>query len=352
MTLILSAMTDRLMSFSDCLLSRQGVHPDQLLSRPMSLGPEHVVVGSLTAVGLRQKTVQIDPQHHVLWAGREIVASHLIRALDEAILVDPGTTLATVIAESELSAAERASISLIYHRIDSEAGLLAREFHNCKDTIYLDQKITFAGTGDFHFIDDVYPEFPFPANDDSEQLYRAWLPRIAYAFALEAVGHETINFGYGGWFELSRALIGRLEKVPYLIKFWGWNGETLESLPCFSAWYVGHTLCVGRFEFNQGMETCDAQLTQIPDFLGREPLPSLDAIAEGFQLAAVQLHVIIEQRGLLYTSHRPGDWPHFVIDRVNGSLVAHFGPELRDEIEQMMRGNLAPIARPYTYPDI
>jgi hypothetical protein len=82
---------------------------------------------------------------------------------------------------------------------------------------------------------------------------------------------------YGGWFEISLGRANAFEKIPYAIKFWEKNGDTLVADgPTFMGWYVGHKLNVCRFSHVGSRPK--PELTIVPDFLKRRAhLPPPDA---------------------------------------------------------------------------
>lgn len=222
--------------------------------------------------GTMQKSV-IFGRTMVMFAGRVIVARAVIERIRE--LSDDGereVDLEATVRGSGLSDAELSEVSLIYH-YNPDAPHIVRTSWNCDEVdVAGSNPILSAGSGKWNFFDNLSSDIDIGENRDVNILLNL-IGRLAAHPVSELTGTDTLNFLYGGWFELTYRSAQTFKKVPYAVRFWAKMGNVLASGgPINFGWYLGGILNVTRLQVREHncVQRVDQRDDVIPDFLGRK----------------------------------------------------------------------------------
>jgi hypothetical protein len=338
MTLIVSAQTNYLVMLSDIVTSRDGRHDALVSGLPLTPRPIRVASDNHTLIGLAQKAVQFDDRHVLLWAGSEIVARHVWTGLAQAVLAEPATRLLDFVASLDLPDAEKGQVALVYHRLDPD-GRFFREAFNAKRADIDGVDTFFAGTGDFHFIDDIRPIFATPDSNSYNSLLRDWLHRIGYVILSEAIDGENLEYAYGGWFEIVLYEDGRFKKIPYLIKLWEEREGIIKSAPCISGWYKDNHLCLLRSHVRKTASESSNDVTVVRDPLRRTAIENdRRNVIESYTKGALQIHLVFNEQRRWAIVLKSGDTADYAFDINNGQITTGWSGALRLELLGALAG--------------
>lgn len=349
MTLILSADGGRFCALSDIVTVRDGRHDVQIRGLPLVPAPVTIASDSHTVVGLAQKTVRYDSQRLLQWAGSEVIARHVWTHLASAVVADPNLPFLEFVNSLDLSENELQQVSLIHNRVAVD-GRIDREALNAKRSNIADADTIFAGTGEFHFLSDMCPEFNRPEPRPDHHFLRAWFHRIGYVALTEAVGGENFMFAYGGWFEITVCSEGRFRKIPYLVKLWSERNGEIKSGPCLSGWYANDHLCLQRAYRKGDSADSTIDVTIVPDALRRSIGPrSRREAAATFVEGELQVHLVLNKDGKWAVAVVGRDESDFRFRMDNGKVEIGWGDAFRAQLQRAFEGpHDVRIRRPFT----
>lgn len=351
MTLIMSADGARFFALSDIITVRSGRQDVQV--RGLPLVPPHtttIASDNHTVVGLAQKSVRYDAQRLLQWAGSEVIARHIWTRLALALVTDPDLSFLEFVSALSLADSELQQVSLIFNRVGPD-GRVHREALNAKRANVADADAVFAGTGEFHFLGDIRPEFNHPEHRPDHHFLRDWFHRIGYVALTEAVGGENFMFAYGGWFEITVCSEGRFRRVPYLVKMWSVRDGEIKSGPCLSGWHTDDHLCLQRAYQRNDSADSTIDITIVPDALRRTSGPnSRNDAAATFVEAELQLHLLLNREDGKWAVAVVGrDESNFHFRMDDGKVEIGWSDALRPQLLRAFEGpHDALIRRPFT----
>jgi hypothetical protein len=215
-----------------------------------------------SVVGMSQKTVLLEPNGMVLWAGSKIIASAVIRELAAALAQGQCPTLQEVIQHSEISQSEADQISIIAF-ID-HGDTIVQQLLNAERLERPFGSIVHAGTGSYPGVLDIDDD---ALEDDIVGYHRSYLNRLMMMLSGELITQGNADFSFGGWFELAQSKSdGTFAKTPYAIKLWLVSGHKVADGPALVSGYIGRDLVV--FQLDRNTPTARSPYF-IPDFLRR-----------------------------------------------------------------------------------
>lgn len=268
-----------LLAISDILTSaplEKGASPATVQLPFNEAAIQHENAGDGVA-GLAQKSV-IFGQTMVMWAGRAIYARVIIEAI-RAASVDGVNfiEIKEIIEGCGLTQSQVEEVSLIYH-YSASRDLLRRNPWRCSVMVKDGEASTLAdGSGANYFFENLSIDIKtgVPSHVAAVQ---AILGKLAFNPLSETNDKETLDFLYGGWFELMGQSHPSFFKTSYAVKLWSRDSESLGSGgPLVIGWYSGHNLILTRakkIEDSNGTVRLDLRHTPVLDFLRRD-----DAIA-------------------------------------------------------------------------
>lgn len=295
MTLIFSAFdtSTNFFAASDIVVSRQTDLQPEPIALPFASEQIAHRAGGYNLAGTRQKSV-IFGRTLIMWAGWQLFAQVLIPALRAAshegtILVDPSA----IIESLDIPEHIRAESAFIYHHIE-ESGHLRRFCYNL-DRLpeQANGRLAAGGTGVWNFFDNMVIDRELDNLTVQEQRTANFLTRIAMQSLVDFTSTHSLDFLYGGWFEVSFANPISFEKIPYAIRFWARSGDALASGgPIFMGWYNGDNLIVTRFNpyDTQAGVNIRASHFVVEDFLRRESLRLPERVITPMFVIHVVLH--------------------------------------------------------------
>lgn len=233
---------------SDVIISSQSTNP-RSVSLPARETRTQLLVGNHKLAGLVQKML-IRNNTMIQWAGSYVTARQVTKQIlasshDGRDCID----LISVINKCDLSAHKRDNLSIIY--LHNQPDDLSVTYGNwgCQKVDYINNEwIITAGSGVFSFFSDLLYEHN--GNHPSHiQIRHEILSKVLFNYVLEMFGEETLSHLYGGWFEIAYRTGSSFAKLPYAIKLWSCDGETLGSGgPGFFGWYYNRNLVVSRYQ--------------------------------------------------------------------------------------------------------
>jgi hypothetical protein len=352
MTLIVSVIDGkgRLFALSDILLSTRVLDGNRSVSLPLRRESVQLSGAAHKLAGVAMKSVLLDSSHHLMWAGRQIVAEALIMEARRCLLAGELPPLHALVSSLGLNDTERASISILLHRVTARG--IARETCNAELTQSSEDRIAYAGSGVFDFIHDTEPRFETEEPNPSLRLLRPWLMRLAHAFAMEDLAGDPLLYGYGGWHEITVVEQGRFRKWPYIIKFWRLLDGELLSYPVFVSWYAGEILAVARCEpLGLGKANIDVHLVLPPhqsEYIG--DLGSLMALAAPPE---AQLHLLLVDGDRMHIMLRAGSYSGYRADIQRDGIQTSEEEEVLSDLRALAAGRMpkGSIHRPHTNPE-
>ncbi|WP_156347849.1 hypothetical protein [Sphingomonas sp. Leaf231] len=315
MTLIFSHISDQtgLLVASDLITSRPSRYDKEELQLPVRDGPLiHSNAGSSLA-GLTQKTCIIN-RSLISFAGSVIVAKAIIeRFREESADGTERIDLQKLARSMGFNQSELDSVSFLYHF--ANGNYINRQVWNCLD---LNQgkfeNIVGQGSGVWNFFANMQARFD--TEPTHVQVVQGLVSRIANNYLGEILGTETLDYMYGGWFELASRQGNSFAKVPYGVKFWSQQGGVLGSGgPALMSWYNGFHLNVTRFPITGEGPDNDTPPSTIfvQDLLNR----GLAGPPRGVIRPTFVVHLIIDldrkNQRIIYTSQPEQDGFHMAV---------------------------------------
>jgi len=320
--------------------------------RPHHPEDQVLTVRDITPISMAQKSIRVGNNGLVLWAGPELVSTHIAREIDKHKKNDNYTTLDKFLEESPLLDQEIASTSLIVVQAN-DSGTSSVEYHNCKTGKFGTFDVVGSGSGLFNFFDDFAVTYETPRNNASTPPeIESLLLRVGYYFTQEGFRRETIDYGYGAWFEICRAHQGRIEKIPYCIKYWKASNNFLYTNLCYTSWYDGHELFVARSFMNSDKGTPSPHITHVKSKLSdRRQAYTVAEALEKFDPPEIQIHVVGDNRVSNAIFIIYGAWDLFNISARDMKMSFHHGKDLDryvlNALEDQPQGI---ISRPFSDP--
>jgi hypothetical protein len=223
--------------------------------------------------GFSQKTIIVG-RTMIMWAGRFLIARVLIGQIVEASnngrdKIDVRDVLRT----SGFGPDEAREVSIIYHYLQEDGGLF-RTATYCEFYQEHGQDVAFgSGGGVWNFFKNLRLDGATDLLKDYQLILANYITKISHHAIAEKMGTDTLDYLYGGWFEITKLADDGFRKVPHAVKFWSRKDGILGSGgPAYYGWYGGHCMYVLRFQLIEkapGEISSIQQITQVPDFLNR-----------------------------------------------------------------------------------
>lgn len=278
MTLIFSSLKSAniLFASSDIVVSRQTDLKPEPIDLPMARSALRHRNGKYVLSGTAQKTI-ISGRTMVMWSGWLAVAAAIIKSImarskNGEDFVNP----AEIIASLKFKESELKETSIIYHYIDKRHHL-SRYCFNCEIMPNENlREIAASGSGTWNFFSSISFDRDIPLSKSEGREDANFYSRIAMHSLFEFNGTTSLDYLYGGWFEVTFANLSsfKFEKIPYAIKLWFKEGDSLVSgLPLFFGWYNEDNLVVTRFQSRQDGDRVQTDVNHFltRDFLRRKP---------------------------------------------------------------------------------
>lgn len=254
MTIICSFQNDdALLMVGDLLLSGNQ-ESRKSIQIPTRFHPQQATINPQFS-GLTQKLLLIDDHLAVGWAGSKIVATHLIKQIQNNLFPPySGPKILKCIYGSGLAKEELEKVSFIFfgYTQNPKEKLFVQDYLAGQTILPDGSKVKYSGSGSFHFLDSI--EFQMRLSSGTPNSYAeavsAFIGRCAIALYSEIVSDITHNFFYGGGFEvlLFSGEKSKYIKIPLIFIFWACEDQGLEFVgPILEQFYDDFgVLCIRR----------------------------------------------------------------------------------------------------------
>lgn len=345
-----------LFTLSDTIVSKPEAPPGDFpgLRLPARDGPVRHANKGLEIAGLMQKSI-IFGRTMVMWAGRAIVAETLIKNIRDASADGKDQiNLEGVVTNSGLTEDEQRDVSLIYHYVLGE-DLLERRYWRCN---HYEQGETTdlitTGSGEGFFFDNLRME----GVDDRpahETVLSTFMSKIISHSLFEWDGTSSLDYLYGGWFEIAVKSATSFQKIPYAIKIWVRDANSLGSGgPTLFGWYSADDLVISRHTVTEpkiGEFQPVFEHIVVPDMLKRQQAIQIPAhVIRPYFIG----HVVVdtdERTSYLFLDTEK-DSKLMTVEAGAGGLTVAWSPELRKRLFALRSGFNAELKQLWFPPDI
>ena len=253
MTLIASYrdVTTGFLSISDILTSRETDTDISAIDLPFRDAPISHRNGKSVTAGYRQKSIPFG-RTLIMWSGNALISALIINAIRRAS--EDGIkhlVLREVIDSLDINEKQRDELCIFYHYRVDDNHIDTQTFNHSFESTSKDYQLIGDGSGFWNFFGNIQNK-PRDNASSSDARFADLLTKTLFHAVIEHSSFESLDYMYGGWFELTRSRGLSFEKIPYAIKFWSMHNGTLGSGgPVFFGWYENDNLAITRLKFHE-----------------------------------------------------------------------------------------------------